>query len=70
MTNEGPRPYTNGDKETRNNRRYDADNHNGVLLGGRISINNHCCGLEQLASMETEESDEVSQSGPWTFMTG
>ena len=71
MTNKRPRPYTNGNKETRNNRRDDGNNHNSVLLAGGISIDDHCYRPDELANRRfiLEERDKGFESGAWDFKT-
>lgn len=41
MEDESSSPNTDRYKQTGHNRRNNTDNHNGLLMGGRISIDNH-----------------------------
>ena len=51
MGNEGSGPKTNRYEQTRDNRRNDANNHDGMLLGRGMSINGHCGGRDCLRDL-------------------
>ena len=59
MGDEGSGPNTDRYKQTRHNRRNDTDNHNGLLLGRRISIDNHRRGRTKLYKAAFKRAGQV-----------
>ena len=63
MGDEGPGPDTDCYKQTRHNRRNSRDNHNFLLLGRRISIEDHRGGRASLCKVVFREAGQVMK-GP------
>ena len=59
MGDEGSGPNTDRYKQTGHNRRYNTDNHNGLLLSRRISIDNHRGGQASLCKAMFQNAGRV-----------
>lgn len=64
MDNEDSGPDTDRYKYTSDDRRNDANNHNGMLLGREIGIDDHCDGRNSLLELFQKEKENMRDPGP------
>ena len=71
MGNEDSSPKTDYDRYTGRNRRHNADNHDGMLLSRRVSIDNHRgrrVSFCKAISESKKRSREIHRTGSQTLI--